>query len=66
MSVRTKALHFLKDGKAHSKYEIRDSVLAWQDRHYDEQSIDRTLQHMVQDSILRSKKIDGKIYYKIN
>ena len=63
MSVRKKAMYLLADGKPHSKYEIRDSVLSW-GRRYDQQSIDRVLQ-LLDGTILKSKKIGKVIYYKI-
>lgn len=63
--VKKKALNLLKDGKPHSRYEIWEYVLSW-GRYYLQQSMDRPLQQLEKDGVLKSKVIDGKKYYKIN
>jgi len=64
MSAKSKILYLLKDERPHSKYDIRAYVNSWS-RHYDEQTIDRQLQRL-DGTILRSKRIDNKLYYKLN
>ena len=65
MSVKVKILHFLSDQRPHSKYAIREYVMSW-GRPYDQQTIDRQLQLLVSGTILRSKRIDNKIWYRMN
>jgi len=65
MSVRLKALECLKDGKPHSRYELWSSILSW-GRYYLQQSMDRPLQKLEENGVVRSKVINGVKYYKMN
>ena len=64
MSVKSKALYYLKSVPIASKYQIRCAVNSWQDRRYDEQSIDRFLQRS-EGTLLTQEKVDGIIYFRL-